>query len=192
MKPKKLSADQKTLLVIILTAFCLGVPLGIQIAKKYQKTTYAHGLTYFGPASPTPPPAEWATMAGKIFPYQLAYPKSLNLVQFPNDPNDSVGLGGPEKLILFVEKIDGSPKKFVQDYWQLYSGLAGLKNLQEFTNPQGLNGFEVNYTYKGTSGQSLDIFFMIPKNNQHLIHLMKGELEEKVFREIVDRFEIKR
>jgi len=188
MKPKKLSTDQKTILAIILTAFCLGVPLGIQMAKKYQKTTYAHGLTYFGPVSPTPPAAEWTTMTGKIYPYQLAYPKSLNLVQFPSDPNDSVGLGGPEKLILFVEKIDSSPKKFVEGYWQRYSGLSGLKSLQEFKNSGGISGIEASYTYKGTSGQSLDIFFMIPKDNQHLIHLMKGDLDEKVFREIVNRF----
>lgn len=195
----------KELLIIVGLSLALGLPLGRRMAKKYEKTTYAHGLAYFGPHPPanvsTTPTApaiagEWATIAGKIFPYILAYPKNLNLKQFSNDPNDSIGIEVEQKpavqnLILFVEKIEVVPKKFVENYWQLYSGLAGLKNLKEITNPQGLNGFEASYTYKGTSGQSLDIFFVIPKDAQHLIHLMKGNLDENLFREIVSKFNFK-
>lgn len=186
-------SEQKQLILIVLIALCLGLPLGRQTAKKYGHTTYAHGLNYYGPVSPTPTLAvsDWISLSGRIFPYLLTYPKSLNLVQFPNDPNDSIGLGGPQKLILFVEKISGSPKEFVTNYWRLYSGLSGLKSLKEFQNPAGITGFEANYTYKGAVGQSTDIFLIIPKDKNHLIHLMKGELEESLFRQIVNRFQYK-
>jgi hypothetical protein len=183
----------KELLIIVGLSLALGLSLGGHIAKKYGKMTYAHGLIYFGPISPTPPPTERISITGKIFPYILSYPKSLNLVQFPNDQNDSVGIDGPQKLILFVETITppSGAKEFIGNYWRLYSGLSGLNSIKEFKNGQGMAGLEANYAYKNTAGQSLDIFFIIPNDNRHLVHLMKGEMEESLFREIVSRFNIK-
>jgi hypothetical protein len=180
----------KTWFVIIVASLVLGLPLGAKIAKKYGRITYAHGLYYYGPVTPTPTMADsnWTSLPGKIFPYTLSYPKNLNFIQFTNDPHDSVGVGGPQKLVLFVEKINVSPKKFVTDYWQQYSGLSGLKSLKEFQNEAGISGFEASYNYKSDTNSSLDIFLLIPNDQQHLIHLMKGDLKETTFREIVSRF----
>lgn len=188
----------KNLLIIIGVSAVFGLPIGVRVAQKYSRIRHAHGQTYFGPFGATPfdpgwnnqNKTAWSTISGKLFNYTLVYPANLNLIQFPDDPNDSVGINGPEKLILFVETPDTEAETFVRQYYRRYSGLSGLKSIKATNTNQNLSGWEASYSYKGSQGASLDIFLKIPKDDKRLIHLMRGDLDEKTFRDIVDKFKI--
>ena len=199
-----------SLILIIISAFILGCPLGCQLAKKYQKITYAHRLTYFGP-QPTPT-SPWQTVQaeikdgrittqGQTFGWQVSFPQELNLKYLPADPHDALGIEKPGKpahqnLVLYVETIaeydsqmQDKPQEFVENYWQFYPGLSGLKQIKELTNENGFQGYWTEYLISNTDSTAVNFFFIIKDNPNRLIHLIKGDLSQEVFNQIINSFE---
>lgn len=172
------------------------------------------GVTYLGPSPtptfsvpPTPTPhlftsasdTEWKTYKGKIYPYTISYPSALTIVVFPDDPIDSVAIVWdnipPQQNILlnmeFIDKRDSKlaiqPKvEYVRNWYKFFPGLKGVAKVGPFTNTQGLKGYKATYINLAGATPNLDVFFEIPGNNNHMIHLANGILDPTIFSRIID------
>lgn len=177
------------------------------------------GLNYLSPNKnanvPNPTPLydftklmeskDWLTYKGKFYPYSFQYPKELKPLTFPNDQSDSVTFTAssipPELNLMFLvetissrdKKLTGKPKEFVQNYWKFFSGLKDVKNVTEFTNKKGLKGYKANYVAKNGVITNDNYFFMIPDDDDHMLHIADIFPEEgrALFKRIVDTLDYK-
>lgn len=145
----------------------------------------------------------WLTITGQIFPYLISVPRDLPAKRYPQDPSDSIGIETATKsayqnLLLHIEtlssydkKYTGKPRDFANDYWRFFSGLNGIKQIKEIIGKDGQKGYLGLYNIAGTGEYTTDVFFPIPKDNDHLIHLMRGGLAKDTFEKIVQKFEFK-
>lgn len=172
-----------------------------------------NGLTYTGPASPTPvayqPPnsfipvptdTQWKEQKGLIFPYSFSYPLTLSLGVFPGDPFDSVTIfwnntNPQENLLLRVEDLNknadmkqyvNKPKKeYVNVWWKQYTW-KGIESITEFSNSKELKGYRAKF--KDTSGKTPydNIFFEVPNKPNLVIWMSTKLLSPDVFDKIAD------
>ncbi len=182
------------------------------------------GTTYLGPSpsspnppasaqgsgdakQPTPTPVQfsaaadvpWKTQYGRIYPYTMSFPESLQLVVFIEDPIDSVAISLPDtppqqNILLNMEIIDQrdpmlvAQKKldYVTNWWKFFSGLKGVADVTPFTNATGLKGYKAHYVNTADKTPNVDVFFEVPNRQNLMIHLANGILEPDLFDRIVD------
>lgn len=144
---------------------------------------------------------KWTLAKGRIYPYSFSYPAEMKLMYFPNDPTDAVGWEADEKpaeqnILLLVESISyydkglvGKPKEFIENYWRFFSGLTGVKSVGDFVNKNDLRGYKVSFINRAGQTPNIDIFFVIPGDPDHLLHVANGLLPQDVFVKIVDSLE---
>lgn len=174
------------------------------------------GSTYLGPTpipgnnqsanQPQPTPTlitaptdtEWAPTSGKKYPYTFTYPSILKLVQF-NDEADGVGIewqniSPQSNVILSMEFIDKrnpelvkeSKQEYVQNWYKFYPNLKGVKNVEAFTNRNGLKGYKAQYITQDDKTPYTDVFFEVPKQPELMIHMANSILDSSLFDQIVD------
>ncbi len=160
-------------------------------------------------SSPNPPTAplrftiptdtKWYTVKGKIYPYEFSVPSSLPLVIFPGDQTDSIAISWgnippQENVLLNIELINKRDPKYlnlfksdyVQNWYKFFSGLKGVKNVEPFTNKNGLKGYKATYINLAGDSPNLDVFFEVPDKPDIMIHLANGILDPALFDRIVD------
>lgn len=145
---------------------------------------------------------DYLVLSGKIFPFQITVNKNLGVMRFPNDQSDAIGIKtdtktANENLLLIVEDMtkydkafSGKIDLFVQKYWTYYSGLSGIKEISDFTN-NGVTGFKALYQVKGSDNFTTNVFVGLPGKEDYVVHLIKGDLSNKDFSDIVNSFTIK-
>lgn len=198
---------------LALGAVVLGIVVfaGYQYTQKYgKKLVLPGGQTYTGesqdqanpPTAPqlftAGPEVKWVKFQGKIFPYSFNYPETLMLGVFPNDPSDAVAIQWgnlpPERnLFLNVEDVAaregayvGKPEEFVRNWYRFFSGLKGVQSIEKFTNSGGLVGYRALYINSLDQTPNVDVFFEIPNDANHLVHIANGILDPVIFDRMVD------
>jgi hypothetical protein len=176
------------------------------------------GTTYLGPGqdqqTPAPPvvpqsftidsTTAWKEYSGKVYPYSFSYPETLTLVVFPSDKTDSVAISfnnipAQQNLMLRVSDIAdlepdlkeyiAKPKKeYVNNWWKQYSGLKGVKNIEEFVNTRGMKGYKALYLTQSNETPNMDVFFEVPGKPGIMVWLSRSVLDQSVFDRIIDTF----
>ncbi len=213
-------SDIKTLLPAVGISIFLILIIGLAVTRaKSQKGTIVlpGGVTYLGP-TPTPTPAngakfdsvmggqipipdsaQWVEQKGKLFPYSFAYPNTISLGVFPNDPYDSVtvfynGTDAQGNLFFRIEDLTQLQKvsfitkpkiEYVNQWWKDYSW-SGVSSVTPFTNSKGLKGYRAKYIDSKGQTPYDHVFFEVP-NNKNLLIWISGKLfSQTVFDKLVD------
>lgn len=197
---------KKIFLGILIGASVLGVVIyqGYRFSQRNSQLNSPTGESAQNP--PTAPliftaaeDTPWITVNGLVFPYSFSIPETLTLERF-KDPIDSLGISwgniDPKaNLLVNIEEIKkntpeyvGKPQEYVENWWKMWSGLAGLNSVERFTNSKGLVSYKATYLTPRKEVPNVNVFFVIPGNDSIMIHLANGILEEKIFDRIVDSF----
>lgn len=202
--------------VVILAIFLIvigGVYLWVS-KKNKGNVAFPAGINYLGPQSAsnlTPVPTidlsqlgksgQWLKSGGKIYKYQFIYPSELQLTAFINDPTDKIawitGIASPQQSIAFnVEKMSdldpkytNNPEEYVRNFWKKFSGLSGIKLVEPATNQKGLKGFKALYTDKSGNVATVNYFFPVPNDPDHILQVINGILPENIYNNIVNSVE---
>lgn len=141
---------------------------------------------------------QWMVLKGKTYPYAFSYPQTLSLSVFPNDPSDSVAINwgniNPSfNILLNIEKITdrgqeyaGKPEEYARNWWKAFSGLKGVVAVDKFTNTNGLTGYKAVYLNSLNQSPNVDVFLVMPYDQNLVIHLANGVLDPGIFNRIVD------
>ena len=143
------------------------------------------------------PAVPWITYQQPEYSYSFSYPQTLPLFKF-TDPAFSVGikwndvdpkyniLSDQESIKVKDAKSSGNMEQFVNNWWQSFSGLTGVKTVTRFTNTNGLTGYRAIYVNKAGETPNVDIFFANPDNPDSVVHFANGMLDSTVFDRIID------
>ena len=191
----------------IIGSFVLAVVIfaGYQHSLKSEgRISFPAGDTYLGPtptqtnqkqAFTASKDTPWVSYSGNLYPYTFSYPETLSLVSFTNDSVgiDWTGVPPEQNVLVNIELIEtqdpnlvGKPLEYVQDWWQYFSGLKGVRSVTEFTNSQGLKGYKAIYINQAGESPNVDVFFETPNEPSILIHLANGILDPEIFERIID------
>jgi len=198
-------------LVLGVAVLAMIVFAGYKYSQRYGgKITLPGGKTYVGEKSETvnPPTAPqlftagpevpWVKYQGKIYKYSFSYPETLQLGAFPNDPSDSVAIQWgnipPERnLLLNVETVSrrdpayvGKTEDFARNWHRFFSGLKGVKSVKKLTNTSGLVGYKAIYINSLDQTPNVDVFFEVPGDPNHIIHIANGVLDPVIFDRLID------
>jgi hypothetical protein len=179
--------------------------------KNEEEFVYPAGISYLGPEEKGADVVrrgdmvlgggKWLEAGGNIYPYFFSYPEEMKLLSFPDDPLDSWGWEiepgkAGENLIIFVESLDSysfsyndlksGAEEFINAYPSFYSGLASVKSIEEFTNSKGTLGYKVVFVNTSGEAPNLDVFFPIPGDESHAVHLGSGKVPRPIFDSIID------
>lgn len=183
---------------------------GYKYSQKKAGVTLPGGVTYLGPTPQGQPQpnvpstftvdqnVQWNTMGGKTYNYAFSYPVTLPLVVYTGDPTDTVSIAWgtipPQQNVLakvfqiadFNSKYVSLPKEqYVNDWWQQYSGLKGVKSVTPFTNASGMKGYRARYIDYADQAAVDNVFFEVPNNPNVMLHFANGILDPLVFERIV-------
>jgi len=202
--------------VIIAVIALAGIALITYQLLLKEKPPEEPGSTYLGPSNeqktPTAPlrftispTTKWKDYRGKIYPYTFAYPDTLSLVVFTNDPTDSVAISWgniPAQLNVLIHVDDvsknqtmqqylGKPREYVNNWWRQYSGLQGVASVSEFTNANGLRGYRAKYLNNAGETPNDNVFFAVSNRQNLMVMFANGVLDPSVFDRILDSFDWK-
>jgi len=183
-------------------------------AKRTGTVILPGGITYLGPATPSPGSAtpalvngkipvssdtKWALHEGKLFPFSFSYPASLSLGVFPDDPFDSVtifypGTDSQTNLFFRVENLSsqanqkylGNVSEFVRNWWRSYTLWKGVEAVTQFTNAHGLTGYRTRYLDSENKVPFEHVFFEVPNRPDLLIWISGARFPQSVFDKLVD------
>lgn len=165
------------------------------VSKKSKgEVVFPAGINYTGPGGQTQPTpmydfakmatsSDWVAYKGKTYSFTFQHPKALTAYSFPNDPLDAVtfrtsSVPPEQNLMLVVETISkrdpavvGKYEEFVRNYWKYFPGLKSVKDVSLYQTEKGLKGYKVNYVNKANIVGTDNYFFMIPGDNDHMIHV---------------------
>ncbi|MCL4378425.1 MAG: hypothetical protein M1409_08640, partial [Actinobacteria bacterium] len=88
----------------------------------------------------------------------------------------------------------GKPIEFVKGYYKYFSGLKSLNSFSEFKNDKGLEGYKVTYLTKANTVTTDNYFFIIPGDDDHMIHVANIFPKEgdAVFQRILNSLDYKK
>lgn len=193
----------------------VGVFWSYQSARNRQgKILLPGGVTYVGP-TPTgqttvnsslltegkisvAPETKWVEKKGSVYPYSFAYPESLSLGVFPNDPYDAVtifypGTDANTNIFFRVEDLTklnkteyiGKPLEYVRIWWKDYAW-KGVSDVTVFTNTKGLKGYRAKYVDDKGQTPYDHVFFEIPGRTDIIIWMNGKLFTPEVFDKLVD------
>ena len=166
------------------------VLISFEIAKHGPgQTVLPGGITYLGP-TPTPQSIPWNTYTGKTYPYSFSYPSSFSLGWFPNDPYDAVtafitGTNSSNNIFFRVEKLNGDPKMYVENWWKQYSW-KGVGSVTQFTNGKGLTGYRAKYLDSTGNTPYDNVFFAVPGKSDRIIWISGRLFTQSDFDKLID------
>lgn len=174
------------------------------------------GITYLGPTPvtaetavspsvspltariPVPSGASWSRFQGKTYPYAFAYPSTLSLGVFPNDPYDSVTVfydntDANTNIFFRVDNLTklnktayiGKPRDYATDWWKDYAW-NGVKSVTDFTNAKGLKGYRATYINGANETPYDHVFFEVPGKSDLVIWASGKLFQPAIFDRIID------
>ena len=181
--------------------------------KKTSEIIVPGGITYIGAkptaAVPSPLPKElftadssvsWIRRKGFQYPYSFSFPETLQLVVFPNDPSDSMAIvwkdfPPQQNILINVELIKdrnpdlvGKPKEYIENWYKHFSGLKGVKSIEQFKNVNGIRGYKAVYTNKLDQTPVVDYFFIPPERYDIVVHMANGIIDPSIFEKMINSF----
>jgi hypothetical protein len=87
-----------------------------------------------------------------------------------------------------VQYISQPKIEYVQNWWTQWSGLKGVKSLEQFTNSKGMKGYKVKFINTAGESPNDDVFFEVPGRSDLMVRFGNGYLDKPVFDRIVDSF----
>lgn len=131
--------------------------------------------------------ANWADFTSSKKQYIYQYPPEMIPLIFPGDANDAStfnvsNVPAQLNLMVLVETISayqaklganltGKQEEFVRNYWKIFGGLKGTKNITAFTTEKGLKGWKVNFITQSDTVGTDNYFFVIPNQDDKVIHV---------------------
>lgn len=200
-----------TAVVISIVLFACVFLAYTSIRSRQSQIILPGGITYLGPSpSPTAPPATpngkipvpdtatWSTNKGKRYPYAFAYPVTLSLGWFPNDPYDAVtvfyqGTDANANIFFRVDDLtklkktqySGNTLGYAQNWWKDYNW-KGVAAVTEFTNSGGLRGYRAKYLNSDNVTPYDHVFFEVPRNPNLVIWISGKLFTQNIFDRIVN------
>ena len=127
--------------------------------------------------------SNWIDFTSPQGQYAFKYPPGMIPLIFPGDVNDTVTFDVADvpaqfNLMVLVEtissydaKLRGRPEDFVRNYWNFFSGLKGLNDIEIYQTDKGLQGWKVRYVTQAGGVGSDNYFFTIRRQNDKILHV---------------------
>lgn len=144
--------------------------------------------------------AKWVKHIHPELGFSVALPEGLNTELYTN------GLGVPYKEIPGTSHLlysidlassrsgefkEMTGKKYVENYWRQFGGIAGINYVEDIVNEQGVKGWRANYKFaSGADSPNTDIFFELEKDSGDFVHFSSGVFDPAVFSKIVGSFKL--
>lgn len=210
MEAEEKSGSTKVILGVVVAA----VILGVVVYAGYQYSQKAGGGEAFPPSYSQPvrnpveekkpeqkpeEPIIWQTYTNNVFKFTLSYPSSLKPRNFPGPKGEGgVFFDKDTKTNMLVsvdteasraaDRKDWDTEKYVKGYWQMFTGLKGVKSVDKFTNAVNETGWKAVYINTLNQTPNTDVFFEAVDGTRNLVHFSKGGIDEKTFDQIIDTF----
>lgn len=127
--------------------------------------------------------SDWTSYTSTKKQYSFQYPKELQPLIVPGDPNDAVTFDvtdtpAQNNLMALVETISSYNKtyvnngeEFVKNYWKFFNGLKKLNEFEEYQSEKGLKGYRANYETKAGLITGDSYFFLLPESPDKILHI---------------------